>query len=244
MSNTRTWKHPTDMHENLWADIHLKQTHAEYFLQRMAESIQPPENTHMNVALIVSGAIIDTGWQRSFYANLDAFLVMTRSIAEIIEFCFGRDRLVKRDVFEALDTDEQSRRLQFSDEFKDHRSDFQQHPLSKQRNISFHRTGYADVEVKIAGRFGIDYIGGPTKVVPISESRPLEDIGNDAAKMFAATRPPSPVHPHWSDFTIDGKALFEECRAYLMKASGLVSEAQEIARRVHGDKMLTPLLLP
>jgi hypothetical protein len=54
-------------------------------------SIQSPEQTAINVALQASGAIIDTGWRRSFYAYLDAFLSTARSVPEIIQCCFGVD---------------------------------------------------------------------------------------------------------------------------------------------------------
>ncbi|MGH6636950.1 MAG: hypothetical protein ACRED0_12755, partial [Gammaproteobacteria bacterium] len=57
----------------------------------MDRSLQPPEQTTNNVVLEASGAIIDTGWQRSFYAHFDAFLSATRSVPWIIQCCFGAD---------------------------------------------------------------------------------------------------------------------------------------------------------
>ena len=53
------------MDEELWAGVELKLQNAEFHLQQMARSLDPPEPTAMNVALEASGAIIDTGWQRS-----------------------------------------------------------------------------------------------------------------------------------------------------------------------------------
>ena len=55
------------------------------------------------------GAIIDTGWQRSIYPHLDAFLSTTRSIPEIIQCCFGVDDGNReiRDWFDKLSPDEQ-----------------------------------------------------------------------------------------------------------------------------------------
>jgi hypothetical protein len=82
------------------------------------------------------------------------------------------------------------------------------------------------------------------KAVPNAESRPLENIGDDPAKMFAATQSAMPIEPMWSDFTIDGKPLFDECRSYLDLANELVTHAREIAQRVHGNKPLTTLTLP
>src|SRR5262249_7383302 len=136
----------------LWSGIDLKLEHARFFYQEMSRALQPNRGA---AALQASGALVDARWQYSFYAYLDAFLVMTRSIPAIIEFCFGKDPQIKNTSFEALDQDEQMRRLNFSREFGLLHREFRQHPLSEQRNISFHRTGYPDVEVKITGRFGI-----------------------------------------------------------------------------------------
>jgi hypothetical protein len=230
------------MHHILWAGIDLKLGHAQFFLDEMSRSLQRPPRTEALAAAISADVNGDTRWQLSFYANLDAFLVMTRSIPAIIEYCFGKDPQTKKVAFESLDGDEQNRRLKFSEEFDKPHGEFRQHPLSKQRNISFHRTGYPDVEVKIAGHFGIDYIGNPIKAVPTGENRPSENIGDDPAKMFAATLPPLPIQPRFSDFTIDGKPLFEECKSYLDRASELVARARKISQRVHGYKPLTTLL--
>jgi hypothetical protein len=57
----------------------------------MEQSLAPPENTAINVALQSAGAIVNTGWRRSFYAYLDAFLSATRSVVEVINCCFGHD---------------------------------------------------------------------------------------------------------------------------------------------------------
>jgi hypothetical protein len=79
------------MHDELWAGIALKLEYARFHLDRMWRSLEPPERTQMNVALEASGAIIDTGWQRSFYPYFDAFLTAARSVPEIINACFGAD---------------------------------------------------------------------------------------------------------------------------------------------------------
>jgi hypothetical protein len=71
------------MDEKLWAGVKLKLLHAEFHFEMMGRSIQPPEQTAINVALQASGALIDTGWQRAFYAYLDAFLSAARSVPKI-----------------------------------------------------------------------------------------------------------------------------------------------------------------
>jgi hypothetical protein len=50
---------------------------------------------------------------------------------------------------------------------------------------------------------------------------------------------PVPIEPHWSNFTIDGKPLFEECKSYLDEANALYTRGQEIAQQTHGDNPLT-----
>jgi hypothetical protein len=233
------------MHEELWAGVDLKFEHAGFFLGRMQESLEPPRGARVAM-LEASGAIVDTQWQRAFYANLDAFLVMARSVPEVINSCFGKDTATKemRDWFTTtLSADEQKRRADFLNAFEITYNNFRNLPLSKARNISLHRTGYpAAVEVKIVGRFGLSYIGSPVKRVPAAESRPVsaEDDPNDPAVIWAATLPPVPVHPMWSDFQIDGKPLFAECRAYVEQAQQLVTQARAIAERVHGTDVLTP----
>ena len=54
------------MHEALWAGIERKLDNAKFHFEKMGQSLEPPESTHMNVALQAAGAIIDTHWQRSF----------------------------------------------------------------------------------------------------------------------------------------------------------------------------------
>jgi hypothetical protein len=80
------------MDEKLWAGVELKLQYAEFHFDMLGRSLQPPKQTSTNVALQASGAIIDSAWQRSFYAYLDALLSTARSVPEIIQCCFGVDR--------------------------------------------------------------------------------------------------------------------------------------------------------
>jgi hypothetical protein len=225
------------MHD-LWAGVDLKTEYANFFLQEMSRSLRPPEGAQR---LEAAGGSIDTPWERSFYPCLDAFLAMTRSIPEIIQSCFGvdADRRMKA-WFNALPCAERRRRQAFSNAFEPCHSAFRQHSLSNARNISFHRTGYPSVEVSITGRFGVVHTGSPVQSVPTAESRPLEpNISDNPALMWAATRPPVPVRPRWDQFTIDGKPLFAECRAYLALAQQLADKAHGISQCVHGTATLT-----
>jgi hypothetical protein len=220
------------MHEDLWAGVDLKQGYAEFFLHEMTRSLQPPEGA---AALEGAGAIVDTQWQQSFYPRLDAFLAMARSIPEIIQACFGEDLGSKPMKLwsDALEPDERTRRQKFSAGFKPCYETFRQHPLSNARNISFHRTGYSDVQVSITGRFGVNHVGSPVKAVPTAESRPISDIGDTPVGVWAATQAPQPIRPRWTDFTLDGKPLFDECRTYLELAKQLVEQARGICLAVH-----------
>jgi hypothetical protein len=82
------------MHEELWAGVDLKFEHAGFFLGKMQESLERPRGARVAM-LEASGVIVDTQWQRAFYANLDAFLVMARSVPEVINSCFGKDTATK-----------------------------------------------------------------------------------------------------------------------------------------------------
>jgi len=229
------------MHEELWAGVELKIQNAEFFLEQMGKALLPPDRTPMNIALESTGAIIETRWQRSFYANLDAFLAMVRSVPEIIQACFGAD-LGSREMkawFNRLTPAEQTRRKNFAAQFKTVHDTFRALTLSNARNITLHRTGVAPVEVNITGRFGVSHIGTPIKHVPTSESAHII-AGDDPALQWAATLPPDPLQPTWTDFNIDGKPLFPECQAYLQEARNLVAQARSISQNIHGNNTLTP----
>jgi hypothetical protein len=86
-------------HEELWAGVELKLQYAEFHLQQMSRSLEPPERTHMNVALEAAGAIIGTDWQISLYAHFDALLSAARSVpwrnpipTDVIEQIRGMDK--------------------------------------------------------------------------------------------------------------------------------------------------------
>ncbi len=221
------------MHEELWAGVELKLQNAEFHLSQMARSLESPERTAANVALEAS-AIIDTGWQRSFYAHLDSFLSAARSVAEIIKCCFGVDKHPKmKDWFDELSADERDRRREFRKLFQTHYKGFHQLPLDEARHISEHRAGYAPVTVKISGRFGVTYTGGPATRVPISETR--LDSGD-----LAWMDKPLAVRPKWDDFDIGPQGLCPACQDYLDGAQDLMNEARRISGEVHGTNSLTP----
>ena len=227
--------------EELWVGVDLKAQHADFYLSEMGRSLQPPERTQMNVALMSSGVILDTRWQRSFYAYFDAFLAMARSIPEIINCCFGKDTRNKEMTAwfrRALEQDEQDRRQAFTREFEaGGYKDFRQHPLATARNISFHRAGYASsVEVTLTGLFGVTYVGSPIASIPTTETRSLPEGDPHYWLMQPSPIPP----PMWSDFTFDGKPLFEECRSYLALAQRLIEQARSIVQSVHGRNGLSP----
>jgi hypothetical protein len=223
------------MHDELWAGVEFKLQSADLHLRNMGQSLQPPARTGHNVAIQSMGTIIDTRWQISFYAYVDAFLSATRSVPEVIKCCFGYDaNSVMAQWFNRLSAEEQARRKEFSRQFKLDYEKFCRLPLGTARHISQHRTGYAPVSVKISTLLGVTYTGGPITLVPASETRhiPVAEL------QFLAK--PSPIQPTWTDFTLDGEGLFPACRAYIGSARDLVVEARQTAAQVHGHKALTP----
>jgi hypothetical protein len=146
------------------------------------------------VALQAGGAILGNLWQRSFYPRLDAFFAVTRSVPEIITCCFGHDRSpVMATWFASLDKTEQARHDKFSKEFDTEYKKFREHSLSTARNMVFHRVGYAPVEVRMMGYYGVEHIGGPVQPIPIAENNP-----NNPGPPFQQI--PLALEPKWSDY--------------------------------------------
>jgi hypothetical protein len=143
------------MHEELWAGPDLKLRYAEFHLQKSADSI------------------IDTGWQRSFYPHLDAFL---STIPEIIQCCFGVDdgNREMREWFSKLSPDEQARRREFKRQFDNDYRGFRSRRLSDERHNIEHRTGVAQATVTIKGAFGDTHKGSPTQLVPTAETGQID----------------------------------------------------------------------
>jgi hypothetical protein len=224
-------------YHELWAGIALKLESASFHLDGMEKALQPPETTAYTVVLESSGALIGGNWHRAFYAHLDAFLSSSRSVPELIRCCFGVDDRPRKmkDWFDALRPDEQKRRREFGQKFKSEYGAFRALPLGTARHISEHRTGVLPVAVTVTGRFGLTYIGGPTKPIPTSEMRELPLESNIPPGIVR----PIPVRPMWTDFEIDGKPLFETCREYLNQAQALTSQARALAEKVHGAGKLT-----
>ena len=223
------------MHQELWAGVELKLQNSDFHLRRMEQSLEPPERTATNVALQAAGAIIDTGWQRSFYAHLDAFLSATRSVPEIIQCCFGADKHpAMKSWFANLPETERLRRREFKKQFKASYDNFRTLPLGTVRHISEHRTGVPPVKVTISGLFGVVYIGGPVARVPSSETRQIDD------PTLSWMAKPIPLRqPSWDDFDIEGQPLFPACQAYLNEAQALMGKARSVLSVVHGANSLT-----
>jgi hypothetical protein len=220
--------------DELWAGIDLKLDNASFHFERMSEALQPPKQDAYTITLESSDALVGGNWHRAFYAHLDAFLSMARSVPELIRCCFGMDDSAKkmREWFDTLDHDEQKHRREFGDRFKADYDAFRALPLGTARHISEHRTGFAPVTVTVTGRFGLTYSGNPAKPIPISESREMPpELGWMQKHM--------PVRPMWTDFKIDGESLFAVCDDYLRRARALVGDARILAEKVHGNRKLT-----
>jgi len=224
------------MHEHLWAGVYLKLQHAEFHLQQMGRSLEPPERTATNVALQMAGAILDTGWQRSFYAHLDAFLSAARSIPEIVQCCFGVDEghPDMKAWFRNLPHAERIQRGEFKKQFKPAYDSFRALRLGTLRHISEHRAGVAPTKVTVSGLFGVTYIGSAVDRIPLSETRQISNP--DLSWM---DRPIPLRQPNWDDFELEGQPLFPVCQEYLNGAGEIVRTARRIADAVHRASSLS-----
>src|SRR5687767_14886567 len=164
---------PPPAAQQLWAGVGFKLENALFFLEAMDQVIAP-RNRSENVALMADGAVADYLWQRRFYANFDAFLAMTRSIADIIQSCFGIDPVLQNNnAFKNLSASEQTRRGQFQRKFKRIYAKFKKLPLSDARNVSLHRIGAPPIDVIAVGFWGQTYNGTPLTTIPTTETLPF-----------------------------------------------------------------------
>lgn len=187
-----------------------------------------------DTAYLISGVIIDRGQQRELYPHFDAFLASTHAVPFIIRCCFGHDgHRALRDWFDGLTADERERRDAFSRAFSNDFGAFLARPLSGSRNTSQHRRGYAtDIVARYSNRFGVTYVGDPTKPIPISETI----VGGPGGPMFARERP---VELRADHFSIDGRPLLEICQERLNAAQTLAGTARTLVGQVHGTRQLT-----
>jgi hypothetical protein len=235
----------TKSQDDLWPRVEAKLGEAQTVLADMSRCLQGPERTHVAVVLEASGAIVGHDWQSSFYSLGDSFLAKARSVAWIIEACFGNDSRGSAEMrawWQGLSPDEQRRRTAFSEQFRADKKAFSDHPLTTERNVSEHRLGSPNIEGKVHGPFGQVHTANPTSRIPDAESRPLEpNISDDAALQWAATLPAQPVRARPEQFTIGGKPLFSECQNYLALARELANKARSVAGSVHAN---TPFTIP
>ena len=222
------------MNEELWAGADLKIEYALCYLGDMQSALEPPGRNHYEVAQMANGSIVDTGWQRKFYAYFDAFLSAVRSVPDIIKCTFGVDKnAAVAQWLRSLSQEENTRRTRFQQDFKPLQEAFAQHLLSRARIISMHRSGIPNVSVKVIGMLGRRYEGGPSAPIPLSESRESTAIPNFPWR-------PIQIHPTWQDFWIEDKPLFASCANYLDEARALRQHAQALAASIHGNRAITP----
>jgi hypothetical protein len=230
------------VYEHLWLGVDRRIEEALHYYLEMGKALQPPENTHWNVALMAAGAVLDTRWQDRFYTSVSTFLAKARSVPSIIEACFGKDSGIRHippmmDWWGGLTADERRRREEFSDQFRADNKAFRDHDLTKERDACEHRRGFANVEGEVVGFFGTKHIARPDLRIPPSECR---ELGPNEAPALAFLLRPRPIDPpRWDKWTICGKPLFEASRAYLQLASEIRGRAQVICDSVHSGKHLS-----
>lgn len=222
----------TLMNEKHWAGVDLKLQYSSFHLEKMVQALQPPEPSRYPIGL--EHANVGNDWQRSFYPHFDAFLPCTRSVADIVDWCFGYDK--KGPIskwFNTLSLDEKDRRKLFTEKFAKVRTRFDNHFLTKVRNVSMHRSGLSPVNVAFTGFYGVKYEGNATIRLSHAEVRP-----SDAADM-GWLGSSLPLLPKWQDFYIAKVNLFKACQEYLADANDIVSTAKNISAKVHGVLTLT-----
>ncbi len=76
-----------------------------------------------------------------------------------------------RDWWDSLKADEQKRRGIFSDQFRDDRKAFRGHYLTNERDVSEHRLGFPNIEARVVGPFGKEYVARPPAGYPHPDLR-------------------------------------------------------------------------
>jgi hypothetical protein len=219
---------------DLWNGIDLKMGSVQFHYLRMEQALKPPEPNAYRAVLASHGALTGGDWHTPFYAHLDAFVMLSHSVPELMRCCFGADPApVLKKWFEARDPDERKRRHEFERRFWPHYDAFRKSQVAAARHTTAHRTGVLPVKVEVSGLLGITYIGGPTKPIPTSEMREMPPE-------YAWMGKPIEVRPMWNDFEFNGEPLFETCRTHLEKTQALVGCARTLSQEVHGDRPLTP----
>jgi hypothetical protein len=235
-----------DASPTFWPNIQYKVGEAAFFLGKMRQVLtraqdRPELQDAIENAESLPRAVVVTQWQPHLYYYFDAFLAATRSVPNIIQAWLGCD---PRPWVKRLPPEEQARRKQFQDQFRPLYTEFNQHVVSRARNITIHRTGTPSVKPIITGRWGV-YRGGLLNRIPLVEIPPK--YLNPAAPVGVI--PTKPLELRAEDFSLkevgaDGciqlHPLFPTCEAYLDAARDLVGKAGNIDARVHGGQPLTP----
>lgn len=223
------------MHENLWAGPELKLSYASFHLEKMQQVLGPADWTQADIAQLSSGLIVDRAQQRSLFPHFDAFLAAAHAIPFLIQCSFGYDDYGKiKSWFKTLPPDEGNRRKEFRRRLKPLLDAFLLRPLSNARNVSFHRSGHADVVVRCSGRYGIEYVGSPTEPLPAAEY----PVIRNPQQPVMAHAVPLEIRP--GDVTVDGKPMLDVCQEHLDEAGKLIAKSRVIAALAHGNAAITP----
>ena len=223
---------------------HFKLDAARLFLHEMSNDLMPASaRSPMYAAIESTGAILSHPWQERFYPHLDAFLIATNAIPDIItSWCGSSNHPAMKSWLSTIGHSERKRRTDFQTRFKRHIKRFSKLPLRTARNLTVHSHGTPPVNVELMGRWGIRYRGGPTEPLPASEVHNV-NASSDPTRLWEATQPPLPLKPKWRDFHLRTKhgdePLLSEVQRYLEKAEKLLTEARNIFQQVHGNAPLT-----
>src|SRR6266705_1665669 len=213
---------------------------ARLFSKEMSDDLMPASGRSPLYAAIEStGVVLSDPWQERFYPHLDAFLIATNTIPDIItSWCGSSNHPAMKSWLNNIGRNERKRRTDFQTRFKRNIKRFSKLPLRTARNLTVHSHGTPPVNVELTGRWGIRYRGGPTEPLPASEAHDV-NTSSDPTLLWEATQSPPPLKPTWRDFHLRTKygdePLFSEVQRYLEEAEKLLTEAQNIFQQVHGN---------
>ena len=122
---------------------------ARLFSKEMSDDLMPASGRSPLYAAIEStGVVLSDPWQERFYPHLDAFLIATNTIPDIItSWCGSSKHPAMKSWLNNIGRNERKRRTDFQTRFKRHIKRFSKLPLRTARNLTVHSHGTPPVNV-------------------------------------------------------------------------------------------------
>jgi hypothetical protein len=119
---------------------HFKLDAARLFLKEMSDDLMPASaRSPLYAAIESTGVVLSDPWQERFYPHLDAFLIATNTIPDIItSWCGSSNHPAMKNWLNNIGYSERKRRTDFQTRFKRHIKRFSKLPLRTARNLTVH----------------------------------------------------------------------------------------------------------